>query len=193
MNISITGIERAGEALRARVDRLKGDGLRRLHLAMITEVQHVTERHLLTLANTRHASAQKVAADPSGHLAEAATKVAQADLSASDSEAALAFSHPGMGRAFHDVTIRKPGGMIALPLNAAAYARSPRQIWDSSFFIIRKNGRVLILKKDGDAKPIAMYLLVRSVHQIRDRSLLPSAEEWRDAANLGANRYVFNR
>jgi hypothetical protein len=192
VNITVSNLESATGALRAQIAALSGSGLADLHLSMITEVQHVTEAHLWQLAAVKHATAERLGAGPSGHLAEAATKVAQTVPESSASEGSLSINHPGMGRAFHDVTITKPGGMIAIPLCALAYARKPSQLWDGSFFMQRVKGKLYIFKKVAGAKPLALYLLVRSVTQKQDRSLLPSDDHWADAALSGA-RYFLRR
>ena len=203
MNVSVSLGDKASPALRRVIDSLQGAGRRDLLSAMGTEVQHVTTEHLRGLAATRHATAERLGAAPSGHLAQAAEKVAApAALSANETEATLTFNHPGLGRAFHDVTIvPKTSKYLTIPVNAVAYARRAGEF--ALQVVFTRKGAWGLVPKDFKLPPkpwgfaemvqirsVMLFLLVRSVTQKQDRSLLPSDEEWTEAATLGARNYI---
>lgn len=158
-------------------------GARRVELNQVMgeAVREETRDHLRTLAGERHDTAQRLGATPSGHLAEASRAVENAPVTADESGASFTIRHPGMIRAFRDVHIAKRTAQaLAIPLHRLAYARRPAQIWDQYNLFIR-GGRILMPQGKGQP-PLALYALVRSVTQRQDRSLLPSDEEWSQAA-----------
>ncbi len=170
-----------------------------LNAAMGTEVQVVTENHLRGLAATRHATADRLGASYTGFMAQAAEKVASpAALSADPSAATLTINHPGIARAFHPITITPHNATyLAIPLNALAYGRRPRE-FDKVVLIFkggsRKGGAEPRKEKSDEEKaaPVDLpaFLLVRSVTQQQDRTLLPSNEEWEKAAATGARNFI---
>lgn len=144
--------------------------------------------HLIALAESRHGTANALGATPSGHLAQAAEKTT---MRSDASGATITITQPGMRRAFGDVDIFPGPGKKALtiPLTAEAYNR--RAIGMVGLFAIRsKEGKGLLVRKDGAGGLVALYLLVSSVHQKQDRTLLPSDEEIITAAKIGARNYV---
>lgn len=193
MNIQITG----GGELQKWIDATTGAQARQgLNLACITEVQQLTEEHLHEIAASRHATSGALGAPPSNHWAGAADKVASASAIGSDESAGtLTINHPGIGRALHDVTIRPVSAKaIAIPVNALAYAHRPREIWDRYKLFIKRNGKGgssngVIMRPGPNGIAIAMYVLVRSVTQKQDRSLLPSDAEFQGAASQGARLF----
>jgi len=161
-----------------------------LHGAMGHEVQRLTYDHLNFLANTRHTTAEKLGTAPTGHLERAARQVeSPAALSADASSATLTIKHPGMIRALRDVTIvPDKAKMLAIPVNALAYGRKPSQIWDTLKLFIPKGKNIICMPSANGIT--TLYVLVRSVTQKQDRTLLPSDEQFYTAAKMGAKRYL---
>jgi hypothetical protein len=179
----------AGTGMRELTARLRGAGRREMIGAAGYEVQRLTTDHLRALAASRHTTAQRLGAAPSGHLAQAAEKVpAPGALTTigteGDAQAVLSIRHPGLSRAFKDVTIRPVAAKaLTIPIHALAYNRRAGQI--AGLFRI---GNVLAIKDGTTVVPL--YALVRSVTQKQDRSLLPSDEALQEAASRGARRYI---
>jgi hypothetical protein len=102
----------------------------------------------------------------------------------------LTINHPGLARAFHDIRIVPVNAKaLTIPVDAIAYNRSPRQFGNQLFVWKSKttgNAFLAQRQEDKSAKPLLLYLLVRSVTQKQDRSLLPSQEEWEKAAARSA-------
>jgi hypothetical protein len=162
-----------------------------LHGAMGEGVREETREHLQELALTRHTTAQRLGAEPTGHLGQAARAVEATPLTTDASGATMTINHPGLTRAFRDVTIVPVNAQfLTIPINALAYGRRVGEF----------GGRVVLLKEGGHRetserkrKPIPLdlpvYYLVRSVTQHQDRSLLPSDAEWEDAAREAGTRW----
>jgi hypothetical protein len=186
MNLRIDIRDSATPALKSTISLFSGARRRELNEAMGQEVQHLTADYIAELAASRHDTARKLGAMPTNHLAQASEKVASPAALTSDAEGAtLTIDHPGFGRAFHDVTI-VPTNVAALtiPISAAAYGRRAREF--AGLFRI-KGTNVLALAVNGGVVP--MFALVRSVTQPQDRTLLPSMEQFQEAAVRGAEQY----
>ena len=173
--------------LLARLTNLQG-----LNEAMGMRAQNLTRDHLLAIAQSRHTSAERLGAQPSGHWAQAAEKTS---MQADASSATVTISHPGIGRAMHDVTILPKGKCLTIPLIARAYTLRAASVWESEGLFVAKaksggGSKAVAGKLNADGKFEAWYLLVPSVHQAQDRTLLPSDEEYSLAAKEGANDYV---
>lgn len=191
-------IRETRDELRLLQDALTGEGRVEMVRAAGYEVQRSTADYLRQLAQTRHDTANALGATPSNHLAQAAEKVTQATVSVAsgtgiETQAEFVLDHPGMSRAFHDVTIRpRNAKALTIPIAAIAYNRRAGQ-FDGLFVLGGRGadvGRNLLCRRLDDGTIEPLYLLVRSVTQKQDRSLLPSAEEWNEAALRGARTYL---
>ncbi len=178
---------------------LSGAGKVELNRAMAVEVQQATVDHLTRLAASRHDTANRLGAAPSGHLAQAAEKVAgpQSVITIGTDAAALIINHPGLIRAFKSVTIKPGPGRkaLAIPMNALSYNRLASSFGRGALFILGGGkmdiGKNILALKQAPGMPIvALYYLVKSVTQKQDRTLLPSDQEWRAAAARGALTYI---
>lgn len=167
---------------------------RELHEHVGDRVEKVTKSHLVAIAQTRHATAQRLGAAPSGHWAQAAEKTS---VSADDSGATISISQPGIGRVAHDVKIVPGAGKkyLTLPAIAEAYNQRAYRVPGLRAMVRWINGerRAVALAKRGEgdqAKETVWYWLVKSVHQKQDRTLLPSDEEYRLSALTGVRDYI---
>jgi len=83
---------------------------------------------------------------------------------------------PGATRAYRDVTIRPIGHRyLAIPLHAAAFGKSPRDV-DGLF----RFGNTLAMREFGSVVP--WYALAEVVHQKQDPTLMPTDEELGEGA-----------
>jgi len=160
-----------------------------LHQDMGEAVRETTRAHLAGLAQTRHTTAEALGATPSGFLGRAARAVESAPVSADAGAAEMTLNHPGMIRAFRDVTIvPRNAKMLTIPVNALAYNRTPAAFWDA--WHLQVKGGAIVSK---DAPDVKLWVLCRSVTQKQDRSLLPSDEEWSDSAATAAEHFYERR
>jgi hypothetical protein len=182
-----------------------------LHHDIAVRAENTVRDYLISLAGSRHATADRLGASPSGHLERAAESV----TSESDANAATVnVTSPGMSRAFGDVTIKPGAGFKYLPIaaNAEAYGKRPRSFNDLrlAFF---KGGLLALVKADqsrlSDRKasgfgveskaakadktkerPPVYYWLKKSVFQKQDRTLLPSDKLLQSAAEEGTRDWL---
>ncbi len=142
-------------------------------------LQRLVMRHLQQVARTRHATAQRLGATPTGFWSGAAQAVR---LQAHASDAEVSVTHPGIARALRDVVIRpRRAKALAIPLHAKAYGLRPREAGQrlGQALFRPKGTRILATEEGGKLTP--MYALCASVTQKRDPSLLPDPKTIDDA------------
>lgn len=179
------------------------DGLRSkagLHEAIGRRALNLTREHFIRIAGTRHDTAERLGAQPSGHWAQAAEKTT---MKSTAEAATISINHPGIGRAAHDVDIYPEGMYLTIALIAAAYNQRARRVKD--LFFVQPKGKDYALlgqrtgKRGGHAGDFGggvaaavtwWYLLVTHVHQKQDRSLLPSDDEYHQAMSEGVEDYL---
>lgn len=190
MNLRISIKDNATPWLQSLGRSLGGERSRDLHRAAGTEVQRITVDHIAQIAATRHATAERLGAAPTNHFAQAAEKVAAGSaLTADASGAVLTINHPGFVRAFRDVKIvPRTAKSLAIPIHAIAYGHRAAELWDRMSLFIPKGKRVIAATIGGVVTPL--YYLVRSVTQKQDRTLLPTDDQFRDAAVAGAKGWL---
>lgn len=189
------------------------DGLRNprpLYQMAGARVQECVRDYLIVLAGSRHDTAESLGAQPSGHLGKAAEKVARPSaLHPIPDGISLSLNHPGMSRAFKDVTIR-PGPdkkYLTIPAVAEAYNKRAYR-FDNLEVLFGKNGpyalaerpqtKVRWRKSKGRTYAAAgeqrggriFYWLVKSAFQEQDRTLLPEGVDLHNAALAGARDFV---
>ena len=129
--------------------------------------------HLSGLAATRHTTAARLGAAPTGHIR--AQAVRRDSINASG--AVISIGIPGIGRAFRDITIRpREARALTIPVHRLAYGRTARDLArdlgsDSPLFK-PKGKNYLAAQIDGQLT--VLYLLRAAVRQPRDASLLPA-------------------
>lgn len=167
-----------------------------LHKSIGSYAEMLTRQHLTTLAQTRHKTADKLGATPSGHLERAAESV----TSLGDNDAAyVEITSPGIRRAFGDVTITaKEGKWLTIPATAEAYNRRARTFNDLRVAFFGK-GRLALVKaeqssladrKESGGRSEVYYWLKKSVTQKQDRTLLPPDDDYTTAAVQGIKAYL---
>lgn len=142
-------------------------------------VRSLIVRHLSDLAASRHTTAEKLGASPTGYIRDLADNFDQSSTVEVDADGvSLHMRHPVLSRALHDVTILPRKQFLVIPMNAIAYGRRPGEFAKNYFM----RGR--------SAKPIPddrpAWLLVRSVTQRRDPTLLPTLDQMTTAAAKAA-------
>lgn len=178
-NITIT-VDKT--SLQARLDGLQGV-LTRGQAAKVggMEMEGAIKDHIGGLARTRHATANRLGATPTGHYREEAV-----NLTASDANSAtVAVSIPGIARAYRDITIRpKRAKSLTIPIHAWAYGRTVREVRDSGRPVFPLKGLDVLATAEG-GELIGLYRLRRVVRQRRDRSLMPTTKRLEQAFGDG--------
>lgn len=158
-------------------------------------VQNHIRDYLIQLALTKHDTARSLGATPSGHLGKAAEKVALPEaLTEIPDGVMISLSHPGMGRAFHDVEIKPGPGkkFLTIPQIAQAYNQRAYRVEGLVAIFQGPKGvrKGLLAMPDGQGHLTVWYTLVPSVHQKRDPSLMPTRASMSAAALAGAREYI---
>lgn len=146
--------------------------------------------HLRLLASTRHDTANKLGATPTGHFR--ASDVLPPN--STNSDVSVTVTTPGISRAYHDIDIDPVNGQfLTIPLHSDAYGLSAREYSERYGKLFRINqkgstekGKVLYTKDALNGKPVPLFALVSHVHQVRDPSLMPSNEKMTEEAIQGA-------
>lgn len=156
---------------------LHGDGRRMLYSSAAVAVADLVRRYLISLSQSRHATARRLGARPSGHIEKAAQKTVH---SASADHGEVTIPAPGFTRAFGDVEIKPLNAKrLTIPINRVSYNRRVGELralgW--KFFTRPKKDVLFGYRGQGkDKETMPLYLLRTRVIQTQDRSLLPADE-----------------
>ncbi len=168
-----------------------------LHKSIGTTCFELVRNHLARISKTRHATAQKLGASPS-HFWGLALKNTHMT---SDAQAArISIESPGIGRATHDVRIVPTSGKkwLTIPIDKSGYNHRAYRMQDLVFIRPRGKSFALLGRREQDFRSRGsqnnsfkwIYLLVKSVHQKQDPTLVPTEKEFGIAAKTGALLYV---
>jgi hypothetical protein len=168
------------------------DDRTRLNRQVADHAAVLTRNHLAAL--NKHQTATRLGATPTGYYATKAESVeARATGDAAIVSIATGGGREAFARVFGEVTVRaRSGKYLTIPATAAAYGRRARE-FDGLRFIPFPNGTKALAKVTGtgkDRKTQVFYWLKESVLLPQDRSILPSDEQYLQAAERGANEYL---
>ena len=185
-------------ALIAQLD-LTPDDFAAIHARIAPHAETLTEDHLREIARTRHDTARKLQASPTGFWETAANSVSS---QSSVERAMIGVTSPGIWRAIGDVVIRPGPGSdyLAIPIHPLAHGKRARAVWDHlGLFALRTGGTAknphsagVLAMRDGDddKRVTAVYLLVPEVTQKQDATLLPEDAEFLAAGEAGLEDWV---
>lgn len=168
-----------------RLENLTG-----LHEEIADAAQLTTADYLREISGYRHRTANALGAEPTGALEKAAGRVTSSSDSRSSTVTVLGNL---FARAFRDVTITpRSARALTLPINAIAYGKrvSELEAQGYKFFVPKGQSKPLLWATDPSGASMPMYYLAAKVEQPQDRTLLPSDEEYLDAARAGARKYL---
>jgi hypothetical protein len=190
LTIDVRGLAQAtGELQRIR-NGIANRG--KLNAAIAVDAQQLTQAYVA--GHSRHKTAQKLGATPTGHHQRSAKRIE----AASDNEAAIIRipRDTGLGRAFSSAVIRPGTGRkyLTIPACAETYGKVVRDFPAGTFAFTIVGGRfaALMWKKAGgshNAWTVA-YWLRREVNQKQDRTLLPSDAAYQELGRRRAVVYI---
>lgn len=196
MNFFVSIRDAATPKARKMIDSFTPAGLVRLHQRVGHRLVNLVRDYFLLLQGTRHATSERLGAQPTNYWGKAAESVAQPENMSADQDAAhVLIAAPGISRALGDIDIYPGEGKqyLTIPIAAESYGNrilmgedTPR--FEHGFFFTSKKGNLIYAQKQGKGKDAVihpLYLLLPSVHQSQDRTLLPS-----DDAITGATQEV---
>ena len=145
-------------------------------------VFNLVQRHFTAYALTHHDSADRLGAKHTKHMERAARNMSHETFG---DEGRVILTMAGIGRARHDVTIRKKDKRLTIPLSKESYGKSVADIkskyGDKSVFRFRsKKGNDILAMTKGKGKRrrlIPLYVLKDEVFQKQDATMLPPEEE----------------
>lgn len=154
-------------------DVMRPEFTRRLYRTIADRVENLVRHHILRIAPAHHIWANRLGAQPTGHL----TKGARLTHSTSGSDyAEIIIPIPGMSRAFKPLAITpQKAPSLTIPIAAASYGQRVSRMRQLGWVLFRPKGRdVLMGTPQGGGETVPLYLLKKRVEQRQDRSLLPS-------------------
>lgn len=153
------------------VSKVGGAGRRNLFSAAANAVAILVRSHLSKLGSWKHASAEKLHAEPTGFL----QKAARGTVHQANEDGGEVIIPAPLGRAFHDVEIRpNVAGALTIPASAEAYGKRAGTLAALGWKIWRPKKRDFLMGSIRGEDPKILYWLRESVRQKQDRSLLPS-------------------
>jgi len=156
------------------LDCLKGPGRRNLFAVAANALRMEVQRHLRANAPRHHIWAEKLGAPPTRLHEKGAARVTS---NSSENNAQVVIPIPGIGRAFHDVTISPVAAQyLTVPVSAHAYSHRVGELVRMGWIVFRPKGHDVLMGKQRKSKdaPVSLYALKNQVKQRQDRSLLPS-------------------
>lgn len=153
------------------------EGRRACHHAMAYALLVLCRKHLARAAASRHKTAARLGAAPTGHLEEAArTMLIQADAD----HGAVEVRSPGFARALGPLTVRaRRAKALTIPLDRVAHGRRAAELKRMGWSLFRAPGpalRGILLGKGPSGEVRALYALRPSVTLPHDPGLLPKHE-----------------
>ena len=175
---------------------------RLVHQFIAPVAENVTRDYLIIQANGRHATARRLGAQPTGHLSRAAESVTS---KYDDTAATVGITSPGISRALGPITIKATRRKwLTIPAVGSVYGKKAAEQGDLTFMSFRRGLAALVEaepyrittgKKKGEmgkrpvldnaGRPIIVYWLKKEVTIKEDRSLIPSDEIYKAAAEQG--------
>lgn len=147
--------------------------------------------HVSAASSSRHRTASRLGAMPTGHLSEGAANIRMEE---EGGRAVVTVPIPGITRAFGDLHITPQNKKwLTIPINAVAYGVRAPEMQDDGWRLFsvpsKKNPgtRILFGRESGTKSAIALYLLRDEVDVPQDRGLMPSDEEMEEALAIGVS------
>lgn len=157
-------------------DVMRPEFRRHIYREIGERVRVLVRKHILRIAPAHHIWANRLGAQPTGHLTSAVgeiNSVAGADF------AEVIIPIPGISRAFHNLSITpKNAAALTIPIAAQSYGQRVSRMRQLGWVLFRPKGRdVLMGEPPGGGDAVPLYLLKKRVEQRQDRTLLPSDAE----------------
>ncbi len=145
--------------------------------------QEQTADHIAKASVSRHKTAQRLGAKPTGHFELAPGRVRAIPPAWDETGATITIAGtPGILRAFAPVKVTaKKANNLTIPIHRIAYGKRVADMQAEGYKIFRPKGKkVLLGTKDGETYPF--YALKKSVTLPQDEGLLPTSEAYADKA-----------
>lgn len=170
----------------------------KLRRGMAARLETTTRDHIRMAAGSRHKTATRLSAKPTGYLSRRAETVESFVTGNPDGLIRLTVYGDIFSRVDGAVSVTpKRRAWLAIPNVSEAYARRPREIPGLRFMLIKK-GKLAALVTDlegppapGKRQPVKIwYWLKKGVTLPQDRGLLPTEKDYLDAVEKAADDYL---
>lgn len=157
-------------------DVMRPEFRRRVMAAIADKVENLVRRHILRIAPAHHIWANRLGAQPTGHLTKGA-RLTHSTAGADFAEVIIPI--PGISRAFKNLSITpKNAAALTIPIASQSYGQRAARMRQLGWVLFRPKGKdVLIGTPQGGGDAVPLYLLKKRVEQRQDRTLLPSDAE----------------
>ena len=185
----------ADARLKDTVLRLSGSSQADVTRAGAYSLHALVWRHLQRYARSHHDSANRLSADPTGHLEKPVAALPKPTGNV------LSIPIQGFQRVFKDLEIvPRTAKALTIPINRVAYGERAQHLQSNGWrrFTVSTRGGgpgggILFGRRDDDGPVTALYALTKSVRVRQDRSMLPSDEDMQRAAAKGVARAILRR
>ena len=139
--------------------------------------------HIAGLAATRHTTAMRLGATPTGYFEKAANNTSYA---ADATTATVTIRAPGFRRVFGDVRVLPVAAKaLTIPIHPMAYGKRVYELQREGIQILRPKGKNFLIHPKKDGTFDLLYVLVASALIRQDRTLLPTDDEMSAEAAQG--------
>lgn len=149
----------------------------------------LTSEHITRASATRHKTAARLGATPTGYLERLAGAV-ESSPAPGGGGVRMRLQGEIFKRAFDEVQVTaQEADMLTIPWHEEAYGRRARE-FDNLFVYQSKRGQAFLARPAGKGRLDFLYLLKKSVTLPQDRGLLPSEAAYLAEAERIAQVYV---
>lgn len=165
--------------LHALVAKMRPGGRAQLNRVGVNAALVKVQRHIHGYAMGKHFSAAKVGGKATGHYEKGAASIT---CSSDANGAEVSIPIPGIGRAYHDITLTTPTRFgkkyLTIAKHAASYGHTVEWMRLRGWKIFRPGKKKILLgyRNRGD-KPVILFTLAERVRQKKDPRLLPTKLE----------------
>ena len=140
--------------------------------AAAANLEELTRAHIATASQTRHKTAEKLGANPTGYLLNKASSV---EAIGAPGRVLLSVSGEIFKRTFQPVKVSAVNAkMLTIPVAAESYGKRAGEFSNLFVFKSKTGKQSSFLARKVDGKMQFLFLLKRSVVLPQDRGLLPS-------------------
>lgn len=182
LSVKITVTDSATPALAAVGDSLKDR--RGLNKSIAGSVEDITRAHIRIAAQTRHTTATRLGAAPTNYL----SKLSETIESHSDGVGVVMDVYGAIFRRVTGAVDVRPvtKKWLTIPAAAESYGRRAGEFSDLEFALNKGGESARLINSAGKV----LFWLKKQVTLPQDRGLLPSDEQFTQAAELGARNFL---
>jgi hypothetical protein len=166
----------------------------KLRKGIAGRLEQVTRSHITKASLTRHKTATRLSAKPTGYLEKKEGTVESQVTGNADGLIQISVYGDIFARVDGPVSVKpRTKKWLAIPATAEAYGKRPYEI-DGLRFVLMKKGKLAALVRvkgtDGKPKSEVIFWLKKGVTLPQDRGLLPSEQQYLDAMEMAANDFM---